>query len=431
MKAAALTVVLGLSVGLVAIGYIPMVRGAGADSSLVEAALRVLDQYYFKPVDPVALLNSAVAGLRKATNLASDVLPDIPAGVPEAQGVSTFRQRFARAAQARKMPGTDLAYQATQEMLAGLHDGDTFYMDPAGFAEKKKKDAGAAVWAGIGVFMRSERDSAGVEWIFIEDVYPGSPAQAAGLKRFDRIVEVDGKSLRNVAVTDASQLLRGVPGSTASLIIQRGSARLTLSVVRAPIRLLPRAQVVRPGVAYLRIYYFSEGTGDQVRSALRSLASQGPVRAVVLDLRGNAGGYLSEIQSVAGVFLPSQTVFAQVIRHAGTSPMVATGESLFPTAPVAVLSDKSTVAGELLLGFRAAHRATMIGEKSAGIGGSGADFPLPEGGMHVTVEMVVGPHSEPIQGVGVAPDKEVALTEADMERGVDTQLDAALAALGR
>ena len=83
-----------------------------------------------------------------------------------------------------------------------------------------------------------------------------------------------------------------------------------------------------------------------------------------------------------------------------------------------------------MLGLRAAHRATIIGEQSAGIGGSGADFPLPAGGMHTTVEMVVGPHSEPIQGVGVIPDTEVALTEADMERGVDTQFDAAVKAMG-
>ena len=83
-----------------------------------------------------------------------------------------------------------------------------------------------------------------------------------------------------------------------------------------------------------------------------------------------------------------------------------------------------------MMGLRAARRATVVGERSEGIGGSGVDFPLPAGGMHVTVEMVVGPHSEPLQGVGVTPDSEVALTEADMERGVDTQLDVALKSVG-
>src|SRR5207245_5541982 len=92
--------------------------------------------------------------------------------------------------------------------------------------------------------------------------------------------------------------------SPVSLVLQRGSERLTASIVRAPIRLVPRAEMVRPGVAYLKIYYFAEGTGEQVRRALRALAAQGPIRAVVLDLRGNGGGWLSEMQSVAGVFLP-------------------------------------------------------------------------------------------------------------------------------
>src|SRR5207249_8459991 len=130
---------------------------------------------------------------RKATNLESGLLPDIPTGLPEALAVSTFQQRFTQATQSNKKPEIDLAYQATREMLASLHDGDTYFMDPAELAEQKKRSAGAAPWVGIGVTIRSEKDALGVGWIFIEDVYPDSPAQAAGLRRFDRIVTVDGK----------------------------------------------------------------------------------------------------------------------------------------------------------------------------------------------------------------------------------------------
>src|SRR5438132_10701619 len=153
MKVTALTVVFSLFAGLMVTAPAHIALGAEADSSLVVAALRVLEQNYFKPVDPVALLNGAIAGLRKATGLGSDVLPDIPAGLPEAQAVPTFQARFARATQAGKRSEIDLAYQATREMLDSLHEGDTHYMDPAQFAEEKKKDIGGAVWAGIGVNM--------------------------------------------------------------------------------------------------------------------------------------------------------------------------------------------------------------------------------------------------------------------------------------
>ena len=85
---------------------------------------------------------------------------------------------------------------------------------------------GAAVWAGIGVNIQSEKDGGGAGWIFILDVYPESPAQAAGLRRFDRILEIEGRPLRNMTAPDASQLLRGQPGSTVSLVLQRGSRRL-------------------------------------------------------------------------------------------------------------------------------------------------------------------------------------------------------------
>ena len=235
-----------------------------------------------------------------------------------------------------------------------------------------------------------------------------------------------------MTLIDAIQLIRGPAGSTAVLVIQRGSQKLTVSVVRAPIRVIPRAELIRPGLAYLRIYSFSDGTGEQARRASRALAAHGSIRGVVLDLRGNGGGSYREIVSVAGVFLPSETVIAQLIQHGQASPIKATGESLFPSVPLVVLSDGKTAAASetLMTGLRSTHRSTIIGEKNAGAWLADVRVPLPAGGMQYTFEEVVGPHSEPIHGVGVTPDSTVPLTEADMERGVDTQLDAALKLFG-
>lgn len=427
MRAGALVIVLSLFVMIPAqIG-----RSTEADSTLVVAALRALEQNYFKAVDPVALLNGAIAGLRKAAKLGSEALPDIPGASTEAQAIATFNRAFDRAATLSKLPQKELAYQATRDMVNSLGEAQTYYYDPAQFAEMQKQYAGAAAYAGIGVTTRSEKDASGVSWIFLDDVYPHSPAEVAGLKRFDKIVEVDGKPFQNVVLADVPHFLRGPAGSTVSLVVQRRSERLTVSVVRAPIQAGVRAQMVRPGIAYLKIYYFSKGTGEEIRQALPSLAAQGSIRALILDLRGNQGGSFSEVASVAGVFLPRQTVIALAIHKAGTSPLVSTGDPLFPSVPMAVLSDSGTATASeiLLVGFRAAHRVTIVGEKTAGVGGGGVNVNLPAGGLHVTVEMVVSPRSEPIQGVGVTPDLGVALTGADVERGVDTQLDAALSAI--
>jgi len=295
----------------------------------------------------------------------------------------------------------------------------------------QKQYAGAAAYAGLGVTTRSEKDASGVSWIFLDDIYPQSPAEGAGLKRFDKIVEVDGRPFQNVPLADVPHFLRGPAGSTVSLVIQRRNERLTVSVVRAPIQAGVRAQIVRPRVAYLKIYNFSKGTGEQVRQALRSLGAAGPLRGLIVDLRGNSGGSYSEVTSVAGVFLPRQTVIGLAIHNAGTSPLVSSGDPLFPSLPMAALSDGATASAPeiLLVGLRAAHRATIVGEKTAGVGGGGVNVPLPAGGLHVTVEMVVSPRSEPIQGAGVAPDLGVALTAVDVERAVDTQLEAALSAV--
>jgi carboxyl-terminal processing protease len=429
MRLKVFTVVAGLCSCLLAAAGASVGQGADADGRLVVAASRVLEQNYYRAVEPVALLNSAIASLREASGLGRDVLPDIGPGTPETQAATMFQQRFERALEAHRVSQPDLAYRSTAAMLASLHDSDTYYMKPDRFAEEKRRDASTGVWAGTGVTLRRETDRAGASWIFIEDVYPGAPAQAAGLRRFDRIVEVDGKPVQRATVADTITLLRGQPGSTASVVILRGGERRSVQVVRAPIRLTPRADIIQPGILYLRVYYFGQGTGDQVRQLLRPLIAQGPVRALIVDLRGNSGGFVGEELSLAGIFAASQRVIGQVMRHAGTMPLPASGETLLSSTPMVVLTDAHTVPAMLVLGLRAARAAAIIGEKFKGIGGSGQDFALPSGGMHATTEMLLGPHGEPIQDRDVVPDTDVPLTEADMERAADTQLDAAIRAV--
>ena len=409
----------------------PARHASAADASLVIAALHVAQEEYVDPVQPVPLLNAAIATLRKVTNQGPAALPEIPAGTPPAEAEAQFTSMFARAARVSPVPETQLAYAATEGMLASLHDSHTSFLDPKAFQESRQQIMGRPGFTGIGVVIISRKDTAGDAWIFVEDVFPGSPAESAGLKRFDRIIEVDHKSLKNVDSQQASQHIRGPAGSTASLKIQRGDQTFPVSVVRAPIREHPvEARFLQPGVAYVKLFGFSRGAGSQLKSALQELANQAPVRSIVLDLRGNPGGLIHEAVAVGGLFLEPQTVLSRITERGQAPSVLRTfGAPLFPKTPLAVLVDGgSASASEIIAGaLKDHHRATIVGEKTAGALGGSVTVPLPERtGMSVTVERITTPQGSLVEGVGIAPDVPVVLTVADMERGEDTQLQAAL-----
>jgi carboxyl-terminal processing protease len=428
--------VVALLAALILLGGLlgPTSPASAADGTLVIAALHVLEREYVEPVHSIDLLNAAVAALREATHQSAAALPDIPSYMAGPEAENAFLANFARALVVGPISETQLAYAATRGMLTSLHDSHTFYLDPRQLQESRAELLGRPGFTGIGVILTSRTDGAGRRWLFVEDVIPGAPAEAAGIRRFDRIVAVNGSALGNLTVPQASQLIRGPAGSTVVIAIQRGDQTLNISVERAPIRSEPaQVRFVQPGVAYARLYSFSRGSGLELANALQALADQGPIRSIILDLRGNPGGLILEAARVAGVFLPRGTVLARVQdRQDGPSLLRSEGVAPFADTPLVVLIDGgSASASEIIAGaFKDHHRATIVGDKSAGALGGAVDLRLPEGGMSVTVERILTPEGTQVEGTGIAPDAAVSLTVADMMRGEDTQLQAALHAIG-
>jgi carboxyl-terminal processing protease len=402
----------------------------GADGSLVVGALRVLEQDYVKPVNPVELLNIAIHSLEQTAHLGPAALPEIPSDTSEVRAIRTFQAAFSQAAWATHIPARELAYAALHTMLATLHDSHVSYLDPTQFRETQKELTGQAGYEGIGVLFASRRAAAGDTEVFVRDVFPGSPAAAAGLRKFDRITQVNGVSLSDASSEDAMKAIRGPTGSLVNLHIQRGPRSLTTFLFRRPIQISPvRVVMIRPGVAYIRIIEFSSGASDQLRKSLRLLVARGPIDAAILDLRWNRGGILSEAESVAGIFLPPRTTLGHIFGRGQVRRTIrTTGTPLLPKAHLAVLMDRGSASSSEVVaqGLLASHRATIIGERSAGAVGLARTAALPAGAMRVTVYQVMGPEFEQLEGIGVTPHIPVALTLTDMERGVDTQLEAAL-----
>ena len=423
-----------LAVLMLVIPFTEVPRASAADGSLVVAALRVLEQDYVDPVQPVPLLNAAVATLRKATNEGADVLPDVAQGTPEAVADAQFVSEFSHAAETQVMPETQLAYVTTQGMLLSLHDSHTYFMDPKTYRESRMQLFGNPTFTGIGVEIMAQKDSTGTAYVFVENVFPDSPAAQSGIKRFDRIINVNGQSLVNKTAEDASTLIRGPSGTVANITVERGTQTLQISVTRAPIKQVKvEASFAAPGVAYLKIFEFTEGTGQQLREAIQGLQSQGQIRSVILDLRGNPGGLITEAASVGGIFLPPNTVLARIHeRGQSASALETSGLPMLLDAPMAVVVDASSAsASEILTGaFKDYQRATIVGDKTAGALGGSITASLPDGGMSVTVERILTPKNSQVEAIGITPNVPVKFTAEDMERGQDPQLDAALHAVG-
>lgn len=410
-----------------------IVPAHAATGSLVLSAIDTLERNYVDPIHQTDLLNAAIATLRRETHTGPGVLPDIPAGTAALEAQQQFLTEFDRAVQTGVESESRLAYDATEGMLASLHDSHVYYMDPTRFQENRQSLNGHPGFSGIGIMITGQADASGVHWVFVDNVFPGSPAEAAGLKRFDKIVAVGGTSLRDANVQQAAGLIRGPAGSPVVLTIERAGQAAQLTVTRASIQTRPvTAQFVEPGIAYVRLFQFSKGAAREMRAALLGLAEQGQIRSIVLDLRGNPGGLISEADGVASLFLENGTPIARVIDRQSTSVLRTMGQPSFARVPLVVLANGGSASGsEIVVGaFKDFHRAQIVGERTAGALGGAIDVPLPEGGMSVTVERITSPTGQIVEGVGISPDLEVTLGEADMEHGVDTQLAAALRAAG-
>ena len=331
---------------------------------------------------------------------------------------------------------------AIQGMINALGDPFSQYLSPNDFQTTLEGLAGT--FTGIGATLPATTVSSNASCttlgpdctLVVSSVIQGAPADRAGVLAGDRIVTIDGLTLVG-SVDDAVARIRGPKGTTVVLGIDRGgsSSPISISIVRAVIvqKEVETRSLAGGTVGYIRLVGFSDNSARDFAAAVKADVATGETRLVV-DLRGNLGGYITAAQAVASQFLDSGVIFYEQ----GTDGVqVATdatpgGAATDPRIKVVVLIDGNTAsASEIVAGaLQARGRAQLIGSQSYGKGTIQAFQQLSDdsGGFRLTIAKWLTPNKVWIHHVGLTPDIPVTVP-ASNPAGTDPVLDRALQVL--
>ena len=222
----------------------------------------------------------------------------------------------------------------------------------------------------------------GADFVDIDDrivlvqVHAESPAIKAGLKAGDVLLEVDGTDVREKDIEQVNEILKGFPGTDVQLLIDRpGADKQTIAVTRDEVNLpnVPYAGVIRDGIAYVALTQFTRDAGRNITEALKKVQEDNPgVTGIVLDLRGNPGGLLTEAVEVTNIFVPKgeRVVTTKGKVKEWDRSFKTLKNPGFPDLPVAVLiNGRSASASEIVAGaLQDLDRGVLVGQRSFGKG---------------------------------------------------------------
>lgn len=278
------------------------------------------------------------------------------------------------------LPQQELYQKAVEGMLEELNDPHTLYLTPDRFSRLTESTTGT--YGGLGIQI-DVRDG----WITVIAPLPGTPAERAGIAMGDRIVKIDDRATQGWTNDEASKALRGKPGTTVALSVQRPGVeepmpfRLTRRDIH--VRAVQRVTMLRPDVGYFDVNVFSESTATEMTDAVERLRQQG-MRALIIDLRGNPGGLLDEGVSTSDLFLdPGQPIVSMRGRNRlSTRDYSDRTAQRWPDLPIVVLlNEGSASASEILAGALQDHdRAVLVGRTSYGKGSAQSLFGMSGGG---------------------------------------------------
>ena len=352
----------------------------------------------------LALMLSAASAADTEADTTPDTQQALPARLPLNE-LRVFAEAFDRVSSAyvEEIDDRTLLENAIKGMLSQL-DPHSAYLDRDSFSDLQEDTTGN--YGGVGLEVSMEDG-------FIRIISPmdGTPAEKAGVKPGDLIVQLNDQPIKGMSLGDAIDAMRGEPGSTVRLtLVREGTAKpFEVSLTREIIAVASvRQRVLDPGYGYIRIAQFQSNTGTEVEDAVTALTAEGKLLGLVLDLRNNPGGILQSAVAVSDVFIDDGLIVYTAgrlpnsdMRFSASTPDATNG------TPIVVLVNEGTAsASEIVAGaLQDHHRAIIMGVNTFGKGSVQTILPLNnEKAIKLTTALYYTPNGRSIQAEGIVPD---------------------------
>lgn len=331
-----------------------------------------------------------------------------------------------------ELDGEKVADYAAVGYVTGLEDQWSSYIPADQYEAYRLSSEGKG--SGIGIAVISSEDS-----VQVYLVYDDSPAAQAGIEKGDYIVGAEGLTVEQDGADAVIDAIQGEEGTevTVSFTKEQGSAVQQATMQRALVtQKMAWGQMLDGNVGYIRIENFHDGAAEQFRQVLDKMMADG-AQSLVLDVRHNSGGRVKEMSEMLDPLLPEGTIMT--LRTKSGSETVYESDAEMIDQPIAVLVDDQSISAAEF--FAAAlqeyDRTTLVGTHTTGKGRAQQTFELSDGSaLNLSVEEYFTPRGNNLAGVGIAPDVEVALTDAQsanfyfLTSEEDPQLQKAVEILG-
>jgi carboxyl-terminal processing protease len=319
-----------------------------------------------------------------------------------------------------------MSYGAVRGMVAALNDPYTEFMDPRDtqdFNESLNSEL-----EGIGAEM-TIRD----QMLTVINTVKGSPAEKAGLKPDDIVIQIDDQLTLDMPLLDAIKLIRGPKDSEVVLTVIREDREdpFELTIKRDTITL---ESVIftekKPGIWHVEVNSFSDDTKLEFIRAMNEIKQKSP-KGIVLDLRYNGGGYLNGAVDILSAFIRGETKVVSIEYRDDklNENLLTDGAPQFPDLPLVVLINRGSASSSEIVAaaIQDLKRGLIMGETSYGKGTVQEVDPLPDGSsLRFTIARWLSPQGRDINESGVEPDRVVEFTEEDYENEYDRQLEEAV-----
>ncbi len=291
--------------------------------------------------------------------------------------------------------------------LVGTLDPHSFFMTPEEYKELMIETKGSFTGVGIELTIRDKV-------LRVVSPIEGTPAFEAGIKAGDEIIRIGDKPTKDMSIMEAVKLIRGPKGSDVKLTIRREATEKLIDFVITrdviPIKSV-RSSLLPFDLGYIRISNFQSNTGEELSQALDEMEHNKQLKGLILDLRNNPGGLLSQAVEVADEFLDSGLIVSIKGRDNKEEKSVARKNEKPRKYPMVVLiNEGSASAAEIVAGaLQDNSKALILGTATFGKGSVQTLFPLSDGsGLRLTTALYFTPRGRSIQASGIKPDIEVA-----------------------